>query len=70
MRTIMILEEKDLHGVSGDLPALKMAGAGWDGQADDVFLIKPYHTFQCLKSSGNYDGGSSVADFVKYILQE
>lgn len=70
MRKIMILEEKDLKGRPGDLSVLKAAGADWDGQADDVFLLKPYHTFQCLKSAGKYDGGSSVADFVKYILRE
>ena len=70
MRKIMILEEKDLKGIPGDMSALKTVGADWDGQADDVFLIKPYHTFQCLKSAGKYGGGSSVADFVKYILED
>ena len=70
MRKIMILEENDFRGMPGDMASLKIGGAEWDGQVDDVFLISPYHTFQCLKSAGKYGGGSSVADFVKYILED
>ncbi len=77
MRKIIILEEKDFPGEPGDLTSLSgdlagLAGAGreWDKQVDDIFLLQPYHTIQCLKSGSHYSGGSSVADFVKYILSE
>jgi len=70
MRKIMILEEKDFCGEPGDLSSLTALRGEWDKQVDDIFLIQPYNTIQCLKSAADYSGGCSVADFVKYILQE
>ncbi|QEN09559.1 hypothetical protein EXM22_16810 [Oceanispirochaeta crateris] len=70
MRKIMILEEKDFCGEPGDLSSLLAQTGEWDKQVDDIFLIQPYNTIQCLKSNTEYRGGCSVADFVKYILEE
>ena len=70
MRKIMILEEKDFCGEPGDLSSLAASAGEWDKQVDDIFLLQPYHTIQCLKSNADYSGGGSVADFVKYILEE
>ncbi len=70
MRKIMILDEKDFPGEPGDLSSLKGLGGEWDSQADDIFLLQPYHTIRCLKSGTEYPGRGSVADFVKYILSE
>jgi len=70
MRKIMILDEKDFCGEPGDLKALTALTGEWDKQVDDIFLIQPYNTIQCLKSAEQYKGGCSVADFVKYILHD
>ncbi|MDC7235631.1 MAG: hypothetical protein PQJ58_20580 [Spirochaetales bacterium] len=68
MRKIMILEEQDFYGEPGDMESLKSGKADWEKQVDDIFLIQPYNTIQCLKSRKEYKGGCSVADFVKYLL--
>ena len=70
MRKIMILNEKDFNGEPGDLSSLGFPLNGSDSQVDDIFIIQPYNTIKCLKTSSSYPGHYSVGDFVKYVLNQ
>ena len=70
MRKIMILNESDFNGEPGDLATLGFSMKGTDSQVDDIFMIQPYNTIKCLKTSSDYQGQYSVADFVKYVLNQ
>lgn len=70
MRNIMILDKDDFNGEAGDLSALKTLRGDWEKQVDDIFLIQPYNTIRCLKSQDDHKGLCTLADFVKYLLEE
>ena len=70
MRKIMILNEKDFNGEPGDLTSLGISLSDPVSQVDDIFMIQPYNTIKCLKTSTEYAGQYSVADFVKYVLNQ
>ena len=70
MRKIMILNESDFNGEPGDLTSLGFPLNTTYEQIDDIFMIQPYNTIKCLKTSSDYPGQYSVADFVKYVLNQ
>ena len=70
MRKIMILNENDFNGEPGDLTSLGLPVNDSLSQVDDIFIIQPYNTIKCLKTSSSYPGHYSVADFVKYVLNQ
>jgi len=68
MKKIVILDESDFKGEPGDLSSLGFPLNGSDFPVDEIFMIQPYNTIQCLKATSSYPGQYSVADFVKYVL--
>ena len=70
MKKIMILNEEDFNGEPGDLASLGFSLNGPEAKVDDIFMIQPYNTITCLKTSSGYGGQYAVADFVKYVLNQ